>query len=145
MAIDQETIQALLDLLNPLHGSLDKQTYDEKVREDFNAPDDREYDVSVTARQERDLCQAVVMLERRQRETLTDPAAHNFIEALNAANLEYSGLSWSGKNVFGDRKSIDEVRRLTQLDNYVTALREENQRLRAKLDARDARDPADFV
>lgn len=63
--MDRETIQTILDLLNPLHGSLDKQTYDERVQENFDAPDDREYDVSVTARQERDLTQAVCILENR--------------------------------------------------------------------------------
>jgi hypothetical protein len=64
--MDAETIQTLLDLLNPLHGSLDKQTYDEKMREEFDAPRDREYEVTVTAQQERDLNQAVLILEDRK-------------------------------------------------------------------------------
>jgi hypothetical protein len=55
----------LLDLLNPLHGSLDRQTYDVRLAENFDAPRDREYDVTVTAQQQRDLNQAVVILEQR--------------------------------------------------------------------------------
>lgn len=63
-----ETIGALLDLLNPLHGSLDKQTYDEKMREELEIPRDREYEVTVTEGQERDLNQAVLILEDRKRQ-----------------------------------------------------------------------------
>ncbi len=73
--MDIETIETLLALLNPLHGSLDKQTYDEKVQEDFDAPRDREYDVSVTAQMERDLCQAVMILESRKRDFIPPTAA----------------------------------------------------------------------
>lgn len=66
--MDRETIQILLDLLNPLHGSLDKQTYDEKIKENFDAPADCEYAVNVTAQQERDLTQAVLILQDRLRQ-----------------------------------------------------------------------------
>lgn len=69
--MDKETMQTLLDLLNPLHGSLDRQTYDEKLRENFDAPRDTEYDVTVTAQQERDLTQAVCILESRLRDVAT--------------------------------------------------------------------------
>jgi hypothetical protein len=64
--INRETIQTLLDLLNPLHGSLDNQTYDENRMADFNLPDDYEHDVIVTNKEERDLTQAVMILELRQ-------------------------------------------------------------------------------
>lgn len=67
--MDAETIQTLLDLLNPLHGSLDEQTYDDKVKENFDAPADAEYAVNVTARQERDLTQAVMILEDRLKQS----------------------------------------------------------------------------
>lgn len=70
--MDAETIQTLLDLLNPLHGSLDKQTYDEKVGQDFDAPKDHEYEVAVTAQMERDLTQAVLILEDRKRQACAD-------------------------------------------------------------------------
>lgn len=66
---DRETIQTLLDLLNPLHGSLDKQTYDERMAEELEIPRDREYAVDVTEGQERDLTQAVLILEDRLRQT----------------------------------------------------------------------------
>lgn len=65
MSMDRETIQTLLDLLNPLHGSLDRQTYDEKLKADFDAPRDAEYSVNITAQQESDLTQAVLILENR--------------------------------------------------------------------------------
>ena len=39
------------ELLSELEGTFDEQTYAEKVREDFDAPDDREYEVNVTAKQ----------------------------------------------------------------------------------------------
>lgn len=63
--MDRETIQTLLDLLNPLHSSLDLQTYDDKVKENFDAPRDAEYNVNVTTQMERDLTQAVCILEDR--------------------------------------------------------------------------------
>lgn len=66
--MDKETIQILLDLLNPLHGEIDRQTYDEKVKEDFDAPRDREYNVDITAQMDRDLTQAVCILESRLRD-----------------------------------------------------------------------------
>ena len=65
--MDKETIQTLLDLLNPLHSSLDEQTYDAKLRDPFDMPPDAEYAVNVTAQQERDLTQAVLILENRKR------------------------------------------------------------------------------
>lgn len=36
--MDAETIQTLLDLLNPLHGELDKQLYDEHKHEELDIP-----------------------------------------------------------------------------------------------------------
>lgn len=63
----RETLLTLLQLLNPIHSSLDKQTYDDKVKEGFDAPPDAEYGVNVTAQQERDLTQAVCILESRLR------------------------------------------------------------------------------
>lgn len=67
--MDAETIKTLLDLLDPLHGEIDRQTYDQKVRENFDAPADAEYNVDITARMERDLSQAVLILENRLRQT----------------------------------------------------------------------------
>ena len=64
--MDLETIQTLLDLLNPLHGSLDEQVYDDKLRENFDAPRDYEHHVMVTWGQESDLTQAVRILEDRR-------------------------------------------------------------------------------
>lgn len=63
----EETIRTLLDLLNPLHGEIDRQTYDERYKQDFDAPEDAEYTVDITARMERDLTQAVLILENRLR------------------------------------------------------------------------------
>lgn len=73
--MDKETIQTLLDLLNPLHGELDRQTYDIKLRESFDLPDDAEYNVDITARMERTQAQAVKILEDRLGQALfeTEP------------------------------------------------------------------------
>lgn len=38
-------------------------------------------------------------------------------EAAKKLNAEISGVSWGGFNVAGDRKSIDEVRRLMHLED----------------------------
>lgn len=75
--MDLETIQILLDLLNPLHGSVDKQIMDQVTDErELDAPSDREYNVDVTARMERDLTQAVCILEDRKRQaTVTQVSA----------------------------------------------------------------------
>ena len=74
--MDLETINILLDLLNPLHGSMDRQVNDQRTDEDYmDPPDDREYAVNITARQERDLTQAVMILERRRRDYIPPTAA----------------------------------------------------------------------
>jgi hypothetical protein len=65
--MDTETIQTLLDLLNPLHGSLDKQIYIDVHNPDYDAPSDAEYSVTITAQMERDLTQSVLILERIKR------------------------------------------------------------------------------
>lgn len=68
--MDTETIHILLDLLNPLHGSLDRQMYVDKPNPDFDPHPDDENDVIVTAKMERDLTQAVCILEDRKRQSL---------------------------------------------------------------------------
>jgi hypothetical protein len=78
MIADRETAQTLLDLLNPLHSDVDRQLTDER---EWGAPDDREYNINITARMERDLTQAVLILENRLR--ATPPALYG---ARNAAN-----------------------------------------------------------
>lgn len=90
-APDCETIQTLLDLLNPLHGSLDEQTYDEKVQENFDAPRDREYDVRVTAQMERDLNQAICILESRKAESPSPPDRNAVIEECAKAAEAHKG------------------------------------------------------
>lgn len=69
--MDRETTKTVLDLLNPLHGSLDRQTYDEKRAENFDGPRDFEHTVVVTSQQERDLTQAVCILESRLAEPVS--------------------------------------------------------------------------
>jgi hypothetical protein len=66
--IDRETAQILLELLNPLHGSLDRQFNEQFSDEsELAPPKDREYNVNVTWQMERDLTQAVLILENRLR------------------------------------------------------------------------------
>lgn len=75
--MDKETIQILLDLLNPLHGEIDRQTYDERYRQNFDAPADAEYNIDITTQMERDLTQAVLILESRLRDTVSDLTARS--------------------------------------------------------------------
>jgi hypothetical protein len=63
----RETLITILELLNPLHGEIDRQTYDERYKQGFDAPAEAEYTVDITARMERDLTQAVLILENRLR------------------------------------------------------------------------------
>lgn len=67
--LDRETIQIILDLLNPLHGSIDEQTYDDKLKGNFDLPGDAEHNVNITSKHDRDLTQAVSILENRLRAT----------------------------------------------------------------------------
>ncbi len=52
-------------------------------------------------------------------------------DALLAANVPYSGMSWGGFNLFGDDKSIKELRRLQHAAGTAETFREEVIRLRA--------------
>lgn len=67
LIIDRETAQILLDLLNPLHGTLDRQFLDRGERHPMGALPEDEEDVIITVQQERDLTQAVCILENRLR------------------------------------------------------------------------------
>lgn len=67
MIIDRETAKILLDMLNPLHGSLDRQFLDKGEGHPLGRHPDDEEDVIITAQQERDLTQAVCILENRMR------------------------------------------------------------------------------
>lgn len=74
--MDRETIQILLDLLNPMHGEIDRQLPAQFTDErEWDAPPDREYSVNITAKMERDLTQAVMILERRLRDFIPLTAA----------------------------------------------------------------------
>lgn len=61
----------------------------------------------------------------------TQAPAHEIHYALAAADIEYSGLSWGGFNIFGDRKSIEEVKRLQHLADTVPHLQAELMKARA--------------
>jgi hypothetical protein len=50
--------------LSDIEGILDKQIYPAQLRDNFDAPDDCEYAVTITAGQWRQFCQAITMLER---------------------------------------------------------------------------------
>lgn len=82
-AMDKETIQALLDLLNPLHGELDRQTYDQNVKANFDAPGDAVYtDLTITIQMERDLTQAVLILESRLRDVVLPQPPESYESAM---------------------------------------------------------------
>ena len=65
--------------------------------------------------------------------------ARKFHDALTTANIEYSGLSWGGFNLFGNRKSINEAMRLLHEAGKVPVLMrqivEERQRAQGLNDA----------
>lgn len=50
--------------LSDIEGAFDKQINPEQVRDNFDAPDDCEYAVTITAKQWRLFGQAVTLLER---------------------------------------------------------------------------------
>lgn len=50
-------------ILDELEDSFDQQTYTEKSREDFDAPDDREYSVNITAKQLRAISAALATIK----------------------------------------------------------------------------------
>lgn len=80
-----ETIQILLDLLNPLHNTIDRQLPEQFTDErEWDAPDDREYNVNITARMERDLTQAVLILENRRAALHANPAGEGRSSASDA-------------------------------------------------------------
>ena len=66
-------------------------------------------------------------------------------DAAKALDTDLSGMSWNGFNVAGDRKSIDEVRRLMNaedralsLERVILGQREDRQKLVDALRAKDA-------
>jgi hypothetical protein len=60
----EEVAAEMLAALSEIEGALDKQIYPEQVRDNFDAPDDCEYAVTITAKQWRTFGQAVTQLER---------------------------------------------------------------------------------
>jgi hypothetical protein len=62
--MDRNTAQTLLDLLNPLHRTLDDQTSDDVVREELELPRDYEHNVGITPQMAGDLTKAVLILEK---------------------------------------------------------------------------------
>jgi hypothetical protein len=58
--------------------------------------------------------------------------AAKFHDALQKSGLQYAAMSWGGYNVFGDKASIDEIKRLHHLAGTVPALRDELLATRAK-------------
>ncbi len=71
--IDRETAETLLALLNPLYGAIDRQFLDKP--EDPMPHDDDEHDVLITNKMERDLTQAVMILQNRLKDEQPSPAA----------------------------------------------------------------------
>lgn len=64
MSTLRELVQALYAAADDIHGEIDRQTYDEKRRGDFDLPDDYEYSVTITAAQERALSTAIVNMAK---------------------------------------------------------------------------------
>lgn len=47
---------------------------------------------------------------------------NKILDALSKEDVEYTGMSWGGFNLFGDDKSIKEVRRLVNVEARVESL-----------------------
>jgi hypothetical protein len=47
-----------------------------------------------------------------------------FYDALKATDKEFSATSWGGFNLFGDRKSINELNRLINIESFIKPLHE---------------------
>lgn len=116
-ALDAETIQILLDLLNPLHGSLDRQMYVDKPNPDLDPHPDDETDVVVTAQMERDLTQAVCILENRKRQVAKVAPAGDLGARLKRLEIEATDL---GYELVPERSpdAIGEVERLRKALSY---------------------------
>lgn len=55
---------------------------------------------------------------------MTEDSSNAMHTVLTASGMEYSALSWSGFELFGNRKSIDEVHRLIGVEARVKELEE---------------------
>jgi hypothetical protein len=61
--VSRLALESLFSIADELHGEFDKQTYDEKRRADWELPDDHEFTVTITAKQERALSRAIIAYE----------------------------------------------------------------------------------
>lgn len=59
MEDDHKGLIACYEILDQLEGRFDEEIYPEQLKEDFNAPDDREYSVTITAKQWREVSKAL--------------------------------------------------------------------------------------
>lgn len=79
-------------ILEELEDSFDKQISPEQVQEDYDALDDREYSVNITAKQWREFCRAAnehiipEAIERAQRDERHESAIKHLRRALEAAS-----------------------------------------------------------
>jgi hypothetical protein len=108
----REDFRAILELINPLHGEIDRQVMDQREFKgsEMDTPDDAEYSVNITAKHERDLTQAVLLLESRLAapsvgvEVREDLSAEDLARAMQSANAlaQLRRISW---------ESIDDAER----------------------------------
>lgn len=56
---------------------------------------------------------------------MTEATPNDFHDALKSMNKDYSALSWAGFNLFGDEKSIQELKRLEHQSRRDTSLVDE--------------------
>lgn len=59
----ERTIVKLVEALTDVEMIIDEQIYDEQVKEDFDAPDDREYSINLTAKQVRAISAALAKVK----------------------------------------------------------------------------------
>ena len=58
-----DQLRQVREMLVDLEGEIDRQTYDEKRRAEFDAPDDAEYDVTLTAKADRSFSRALTLMD----------------------------------------------------------------------------------
>lgn len=66
VSVPRELWARVTRLISFLDTSFDKQTYDEKRKNDFDAPEDYEYCINVTANTERELSSVALDIEKLQ-------------------------------------------------------------------------------
>lgn len=93
-----EALQLLSDAADKLNGSIDEQTYDERLKlQDY--PDDQEFHVVITAKQEKDFNAAIFAAQTKLRSLTTPPSNQEAALLREALGMATTALEWYGDEV----------------------------------------------